>query len=196
ASRPSWRRLSPTGPSTTSTPPSNAWARWTCRYRSPPRSRTSRCRRRLPSRQRSRNSSLLPGATEQELDMAIPTYGTMGVDWEQRVDFERLRTQRLDKIKQVLARSEAGSLLLFDMNNVRYVTSTHIGTWAQDKVARYTLLARDSEPILWYFGSAARHHQLYAPWLDGAVRSRPGVSMSRGTISPEMGRAEKVAADI
>jgi len=128
--------------------------------------------------------------------MAISTYGTMGVDWEQRIDFDRLRTQRLDRIKKVLAQSEAGSLLLFDMNNVRYVTSTHIGTWAQDKVARYTLLAQGSEPILWDFGSAARHHQLYAPWLDGAKRSRPGVSMLRGTISPEMGRAEKVAGDI
>lgn len=128
--------------------------------------------------------------------MAIATYGTMGVDWEQRIDFDRLRRERLDRIKRVLAESEAGSLLLFDMNNVRYVTSTHIGTWAQDKVARFTLLARGSEPILWDFGSAARHHQLYAPWLDGAERSRPGVSMLRGTISPQMGRAEKVAGDI
>ncbi len=128
--------------------------------------------------------------------MAIHTYGTMGVDWEQRIDFERLRTQRLERIQGVLERSEAGALLLFDMNNVRYVTSTHIGTWAQDKVARFTLLARGGAPILWDFGSAAKHHQLYAPWLDGAERSRPGVSMLRGTISPQMGRAEKVASDI
>lgn len=128
--------------------------------------------------------------------MAIHTYGTMGVDWEQRIDFERLRTQRLQRIKAVLEKSEAGALLLFDMNNVRYVTSTHIGTWAQDKVARFTLLPQGGEPILWDFGSAAKHHQLYAPWLDGAERSRPGVSMLRGTISPQMGRAEKVAGDI
>lgn len=125
--------------------------------------------------------------------MAIHTYGTMGVDWEQRIDFERLRRERLDRIKRILATSEAGALLLFDMNNVRYVTSTHIGTWAQDKVARFTLLPQGDDPILWDFGSAARHHQLYCPWLDGAERSRPGVSMLRGTISPEMGRAERVA---
>ncbi len=125
--------------------------------------------------------------------MAIHTHGVMGVDWEQRIDFERLRRERLDRIERVLATSDAGALLCFDMNNVRYITATHIGTWAQDKVARFTLLPRDDEPILWDFGSAAKHHQLYCPWLDGAKRSRPGVSMLRGTISPEMGRAEKVA---
>ncbi len=125
--------------------------------------------------------------------MAIHTDGSMAVDWEERVNFERLRTERLDRIKNVLKQHEAGALLCFDMNNVRYITATHIGTWAQDKVARFTLLPQDDEPILWDFGSAAKHHQLYCPWLDGPKRSRPGVSMLRGTISPEMGRAEKVA---
>ncbi len=125
--------------------------------------------------------------------MAIHTHGVMAVDWEERINFERLRRERLARIKKVLAGSEAGALLCFDMNNVRYITSTHIGTWAQDKVARFTLLPQGDEPILWDFGSAAKHHQLYAPWLDGAERSRPGVSMLRGTISPQMGRAEKVA---
>ena len=128
--------------------------------------------------------------------MAINTYGTMAVDWEQRIDFGRLRHERLERLKRVLKDSEAGALLCFDMNNVRYITSTHIGTWAQDKVARYTLLPQDDEPILWDFGSAAKHHQIYAPWLDGEKRSRPGTSVMRGTISPEMGRAEKVAASI
>lgn len=125
--------------------------------------------------------------------MAIATHGTMGVDWEQRIDFDRLRTERLAKAKAVLAGADAGALLVFDMNNVRYLTATHIGTWAQDKVARFALLPDGDEPILWDFGSAAKHHQLYAPWLDGPERSRPGVSMLRGTLSPEMGRAEKVA---
>jgi len=51
--------------------------------------------------------------------MALKTYGTMGVDWEERVDFERLRTQRLARIKRLLKESEMGALLCFDMNNVR-----------------------------------------------------------------------------
>ena len=62
----------------------------------------------------------------------------MAVDWENRIDFDRLRRERLAKAKALLAKSEMGSLLCFDMNNVRYLTSTHIGTWAQDKCCRRT----------------------------------------------------------
>jgi Xaa-Pro aminopeptidase len=126
--------------------------------------------------------------------MAQPTYGTMGVDWEQRIDFDRLRVERLQRAKDLLAKSEMGALLCFDMNNVRYLTSTHIGTWAQDKANRFVLLPQNDEPILWDFGSAARHHQLHCPWLRD--RSRPGISMLRGTMSPEHGRAEDVAKKI
>jgi len=127
--------------------------------------------------------------------MAIKTYGTMAVDWEERINFDRLRKERLERAKKLLKESEMGALLCFDMNNVRYITATHIGTWAQDKANRFTLLPQDDEPILWDFGSAAKHHQLYAPWL-GEKRSRPGISMLRGAMSPEMGRAEDVADKI
>ena len=126
--------------------------------------------------------------------MALPTYGSMAVDWEQRVDFDRLRLERLARAKALLAKSEMGALLCFDMNNVRYLTSTHIGSWAQDKNSRFTLLPQNDEPILWDFGSAARHHQLHCPWLG--ERSRPGISLLRGAMSPEMGRAENVAKKI
>ena len=127
--------------------------------------------------------------------MTLKTFGSMQVDWEQRVDFDRLRRERLARVKKLLKQSEMGALLCFDMNNVRYITATHIGTWAQDKINRFTLLPQDDEPILWDFGSAARHHQLYAPWL-GEGRSRAGISLLRGAMSPEMGRAEDVARKI
>ena len=96
----------------------------------------------------------------------------MNVDWEERVDFERLRTQRLNRIKGLLKNSELGALLSFDMNNIRYLTATIIGTWALDKLVRYCLLPQDDEPILWDFGSAARHHQLYCPLVGRAVPRR------------------------
>jgi Xaa-Pro aminopeptidase len=126
--------------------------------------------------------------------MALPTHGTMAVDWENRIDFDRLRRERLARIKSLLDKSELGALLCFDMNNVRYITSTHIGTWAQDKNSRFTLLSRNAEPILWDFGSAAKHHQLHCPWLG--ERSRPGIALLRGAMSPETGRAEDVAKKI
>ncbi len=124
--------------------------------------------------------------------MALRTYGTMAVDWEQRVDLERLRTERLARAKRALAESELGALLCFDMNNIRYITATHIGTWAIDKLVRFCLLPQNDEPIMWDFGSAARHHKLYSPWL-GEDRSRAGISTLRGSVH---GRAEAVAQKI
>ena len=84
----------------------------------------------------------------------------MNVDFEERVDFARLRAYRLARARAALDASELGAVLLFDINNIRYVSATMIGEWARDKVARYALLTRGGEPIVWDFGSAARHHQL------------------------------------
>ena len=67
---------------------------------------------------------------------------TMAVDWEQRIDFARLRADRLERAKASLESSDLGALLLFDPNNIRYVTSTHIGEWARDKNARWVLMPR------------------------------------------------------
>src|SRR5438105_8770177 len=124
--------------------------------------------------------------------MALRTYGTMQVDWEKRADLDRLRRERLARAKTHLERSELGALLCFDMNNIRYITATHIGTWAMDKLIRFCLLPQDDDPIMWDFGSAARHHKLYNPWL-GEERSRAGISTLRGSVK---GRAESVAAKI
>jgi Xaa-Pro aminopeptidase len=127
--------------------------------------------------------------------MGVHSYGTMGVDWEERVRYDRLREERLARITRLLAASELGALLCFDMTNIRYITATHIGTWASDKLNRFCLLPQGDEPIMWDFGSAARHHQLYNPWL-GEGRSRAGISTLRGAMSPESGRAEDVAKKI
>jgi Xaa-Pro aminopeptidase len=127
--------------------------------------------------------------------MGLPTYGLMNVDWEERFRVDRLREERLARISKLLAESELGALLCFDMVNIRYITATHIGTWAQDKLNRFCLLPQGDEPIMWDFGSAARHHQLYNPWL-GDGRSRAGISTLRGAMLPEAGRAEDVAGKI
>ena len=94
----------------------------------------------------------------------------------------------------MLKESELGAVLTFDMNNIRYLTATIIGLWALDKLVRFALLPQDDDPILWDFGSAARHHQLYCPWLG--ERSRAGISTLRGATPPEAGLAEDVAKKI
>jgi Xaa-Pro aminopeptidase len=130
------------------------------------------------------------------LTVAIGTYGMNAVDWEQRIDLDRLRRERLARLTGALERSELGAVLAFDFANIRYMTATHIGTWAIDKFIRFALLCRGAEPIVWDFGSAARHHQLYNPWLDGEKRARAGISVMRGAFHPDAGIADELARKI
>src|SRR5580765_5007216 len=126
--------------------------------------------------------------------MGLKTLPLLDVAWVGCVNVERLRQDRLNRIKAALKKSELGALLCFDMNNIHYITATHIGTWAMDKLVRFSLLAQDDEPILWDFGSAARHHQIYCPWLG--ERSRAGISTLRGATHPGSGLAEGLAKKI
>ncbi len=113
--------------------------------------------------------------------MAIRTFGPNNVDWEVRIDMDRLRTERLARLHKSLEESSLGALLCFDFANIRYATATHIGTWAIDKLIRFALIPRGGDPVVWDFGSAARHHQLYNPWLDHghAHAGSPGESHRR-----------------
>jgi Xaa-Pro dipeptidase len=127
----------------------------------------------------------------------LPVLGTMGVDFEERVDYRRLHRYRLGRAQAALEASDLGALILFDDNNVRYVTSTKIGEWARDKLSRWVLLTRGGDPILWDFGSAAVHHKLYSPWLK-PENCRAGLVGLRGTVDPAFGlmkhHAEEMAS--
>jgi Xaa-Pro aminopeptidase len=145
------------------------------------------------------------------------TFGTNAVDWEERLSFDRLRDDRLVRLREELEKSDLGALLAFDFSNIRYMTATHIGTWAMDKLIRFALLTRNSDPIVWDFGSAAKHHELYNPWLSeshfegdaeaGATAhdgrwpraetgARAGISTLRGAFNPDAGIADQVAEKI
>src|SRR5215475_2310491 len=128
---------------------------------------------------------------------ALPALGTMGVDFEERVDYRRLHRYRLGRVQQALANSDLGALLVFDVNNIRYITSTKIGEWERDKLSRWALLTRTGEPILWDFGSAAVHHKLYTPWLK-PENCKAGLIGLRGTVNPAFclmkRHAEEIAA--
>jgi Xaa-Pro dipeptidase len=134
-----------------------------------------------------------PAAVDSARPPASP--GAQTVDWEERVNPERLRSYRLGRAREALAASELGAVLLFDFNNIRYVTSTHIGEWARDKMTRYALLTRGGAPHLWDFGSAAKHHRLNCPWLP-PENIYGGMIGLRGAVAAEAGLFTRAARDV
>jgi Xaa-Pro dipeptidase len=125
----------------------------------------------------------------------VASPGSMNVDWEERWNVERLREYRLGRARAALAASDVGALLLFDFNNVRYTTSTHIGEWARDKMTRYALLTRGGDPHIWDFGSAAKHHRLNCPWLR-TENIHAGMVGLRGAVAPDAGLFRDAAREI
>jgi Xaa-Pro dipeptidase len=128
-------------------------------------------------------------------DKPLSAPGHTAVDFEERVDYRRLHNYRLARARMALKNSGLGALLCFDNNNIRYLTSTNIGEWSRDKIARYALLAGDNEPHLWDFGSAAAHHRLYATWMPESCHHAGMVGL-RGTVPPSAGFMKKAAAEI
>jgi len=125
--------------------------------------------------------------------LRAPGHG--GVDFEQRVDFDRLRRYRLERAHAALEASDCGAFLLFDFYNIRYTTQTWIGGALGDKMTRYALLTHDADPVLWDFGSAAKHHQLYCDWLP-PENCRAGMLGLRGAIAPDAGLMASAVTEV
>jgi hypothetical protein len=66
--------------------------------------------------------------TEADIDpghnwrKALQAPGVMAVDFEERINFQRLHRYRLARTRQALKNSELGAILCFDANNIRYMT--------------------------------------------------------------------------
>src|SRR2546429_1776283 len=128
-------------------------------------------------------------------DRPLQAPGRTQVDFEERVDFRRLHGYRLARVRAALANSGLGALLSFDQHTGRFTTGTVWGEWARDKLPRYSLVTGTGEPCIWDFGSAARHHKLYAPWLH-ADHCRAGLLGLRGATGGDITLFRDAAKEI
>ncbi len=126
----------------------------------------------------------------------MPAPGVMAVDWEERVNFERLRDYRLARTREQMKLAGIGALLLFETSNIRYTTSTTIGYWAFNKTERWALVTADGQPKVWDFGSAARAHRLQLPSLYDETNSVAGNTGLQGAIGPKIGLHKRAVGEI
>ncbi len=93
------------------------------------------------------------------------TTGTNGVDWEARVDFDRLRDERLARVKAELERRPRRRARVRLLQHPLHDRDAHRHV-GDGQAHPLQLPTRNTDPISWDFGSAAKHHALYNPWLD------------------------------
>lgn len=75
--------------------------------------------------------------------------GVTGVDWEDRINFDRLRRERLQKAKRALAGSDLDMLVVFRPEDVRYLTGFrfHLGP-VPHPGSNVAVLPKGGDPIL------------------------------------------------
>ena len=86
--------------------------------------------------------------------MRVGTHGMMQVDYEQRIDFDRMREYRVSRIKKYMDEFDIECLLLFDTGNKRYSTSTAVASPEVDNMGRYAIIPRNGYPHI--FGLAQK----------------------------------------
>ena len=122
------------------------------------------------------------------------TVGTMQVDYEQRVNFDRLRQQRLEKINRAMEKTNLGALLLFDPGNKRYATSTAVASPEVDQMGRYAILPRAGKPYIFGFGSEVAAEKLYCPWI--AERTFPAHTTMMGALPRHFKAGDSFIKDV
>src|SRR5207302_1006313 len=127
-----------------------------------------------------RGHSFLAGRHEYQPRRVFSTSGT---DWQDRVDFDRMRVERLGRAREMMEKHDLGGLILFVGENVRYVTSVWQGNWKNNIFIRYAVLPRGGDPVLFEtVGSDMVNAEIDAPWLREAAMwmakhewAKPGV---------------------
>jgi Xaa-Pro dipeptidase len=109
------------------------------------------------------------------------TLGTLATDCEIRIDYDKLRKDRLRKMQEQIKKDDLGALLAFDHDAIRYITSTKLNDWMNNKLARATLVAADQDPILYEAGSAIEAKKRLCPWIADRIFPFTGGAM-RGSF--------------
>lgn len=96
------------------------------------------------------------------------SFGLVGTDWQQRINWNRLREYRLGRAREAMKRAGLGAMLVMYDENVRYVTSTVTPGWCRLKPGlRYALLCEGAEPVLFEQGDIGTQINRHCPWIPG-----------------------------
>ncbi len=120
-------------------------------------------------------------------------FGKYAVDYEQRVNYDRLRKERLDRAKEQLNQSGAGAVITWDEANIRYLTSYYVTTPMRPAEMQCVLLPRNGEPIL-FGGGTPSETERRMPWMQGRVK--PGFPPFKVVAANEDHIAVQVTVDI
>ena len=133
----------------------------------------------------------------------MANFGLVGLDWQQRVNWDRMRTYRLERARERMKAAGLSALILMYDENVRYVTSTLTPGWNRLKPGlRYAMLCGDDPPVLFEQGDIGMQIKRHSPWIppkktfaiptpgSKVQRARHHLSRSANSSRPSRGDEE------
>ena len=117
-------------------------------------------------------------------ERSTSSFGLVGTDWQQRINWDRLRKYRLNRAREAMTRHGLGALLVMYDEDIRYVTSTVTPGWCRLKPGlRYALLCQGAEPVLFEQGDIGTQINRHCPWIP-AENVRYAYSWIKGAVGP------------
>ncbi|MED5536127.1 MAG: Xaa-Pro peptidase family protein [Pseudomonadota bacterium] len=114
----------------------------------------------------------------------MANFGTLGLDWQQRINWDRLRTYRLERAREHMKAAGLSALVLMYDENVRYVTSTLTPGWCRLKPGlRYAMLCGDDPPVVFEQGDIGMQIERHSPWIP-PENIRYSYSWIKGAAGP------------
>ncbi|HTA66728.1 MAG TPA: Xaa-Pro peptidase family protein [Bryobacteraceae bacterium] len=124
-------------------------------------------------------------------------YSQTGADWQYRVDFERLRKDRLAKMQAEMTKRDIGALVLFAGANVRYVTGSYQGNWKYNINIRYAVVPNGAEPVLFETaGSDLVCAKMDLPWMENRIAPAITWQWAEGAVPYMAGRMAQSVVDV
>src|SRR5579864_6904134 len=124
-------------------------------------------------------------------------YSQTGADWQYRVDFDRLRKERLAKLRASMKTNDLGALVLFAGANIRYATASYQGNWKYNINIRYAVVTHSGEPILFETAGSDLHcAEIDLPWMEGRIRPAITWQWAEGAVPYMAGRMAESVMDV
>ena len=121
-------------------------------------------------------------------------YSQTACDWQQRIDFERMRRDRLQRLRDQMTARDLGALVLFAGANIRYATGSYQGNWKYNINIRYCVLPNGGEPVLFETAGSDLHcAEIDMPWMQDNIRPAITWQWAEGAV-PDM--ADRMVASV
>ena len=125
-------------------------------------------------------------------------YSQTGADWQYRVDYERMRKDRLARLREQMSKNDLGALVLFAGANIRYATGSYQGNWKYNINIRYAVVPNGGEVVLFETAGSDLHcAKLDLPWMgDNNIRPAITWQWAEGAVPYMAGRMAETVVDV